>query len=90
MLEIYISSVSTGKVSKIVEEFCGKSASKSFFLSLTEQLNPIVNDWQNRSLFDITFSCVMTDVLYIKVREDHRVLSKSCHIAIGITERVVF
>jgi len=23
---------------------------------------------------------------YIKVREDHRVLSKSCHIAIGITE----
>ncbi|MHC2016220.1 transposase, partial [Enterococcus faecium] len=24
--------------------------------------------------------------LYIKVREDHRVLSKSCHIAIGITE----
>ena len=28
----------------------------------------------------------MTDVLYIKVREDHRVLSKSCHIAVGITE----
>ena len=29
---------------------------------------------------------LMTDVLYIKVREDHRVLSKSCHIAVGITE----
>ncbi|WP_230207650.1 transposase, partial [Enterococcus faecium] len=29
---------------------------------------------------------LMTDVLYIKVREDHQVLSKSCHIAIGITE----
>ena len=27
----------------------------------------------------------MTDVLYIKVREENRVLSKSCHIAIGIT-----
>ena len=27
----------------------------------------------------------MTDVLYIKVREN-RVLSKSCHIAIGITK----
>ncbi|WP_419964948.1 transposase [Staphylococcus pseudintermedius] len=25
----------------------------------------------------------MTDVLYIKVREENRVLSKSCHIAIG-------
>ena len=28
----------------------------------------------------------MTDVLYIKVREENRVLSKSCHIAIGITK----
>lgn len=26
-------------------------------------------------------------MLYIKVREDHRVVSKSCHIAIGITEQ---
>ena len=29
---------------------------------------------------------LMTDILYLKVREDHRVLSKSCHSAIGITE----
>src|SRR5690625_3967802 len=29
----------------------------------------------------------MTDVLYIKVREDARVVSKSCHIAIGINEQ---
>lgn len=28
----------------------------------------------------------MTDVLYIKVRENHRVGSKSCHIAIGISD----
>ena len=28
----------------------------------------------------------MTDILYIKIREDNRALSKSCHIAIGITE----
>ena len=28
----------------------------------------------------------MTDILYIKVREDHRLLSKRCHIAISITE----
>lgn len=28
----------------------------------------------------------MTDVLYIKVHEDYQVLSKSCHITIGITE----
>ncbi|MEJ4582714.1 IS256-like element IS1542 family transposase, partial [Enterococcus faecium] len=77
---------STRKVSKIVEELCGKSVSKSFVSSLTEQLDPMVNEWQNRSLSGTSYPYLMTDVLYIKVREDHRVLSKSCHIAIGITE----
>ena len=86
MLEMYVSGVSTRKVSKIVEEFCGKSVSKSFVSSLTEQLDPMVHEWQNRSLSGRNYPYVMTDVLYLKVREDHRVLSKSCHIAIGITE----
>ncbi|MCR1880208.1 IS256 family transposase, partial [Ligilactobacillus murinus] len=86
MLEMYVSGVSTRKVSKIVEELCGKSVSKSFVSSLTEQLDPMVNEWQNRSLSGTNYPYLMTDVLYIKVREDHRVLSKSCHIAVGITE----
>ena len=86
MLEMYVSGVSTRKVSQIVEELCGKSVSKSFVSSLTEQLDPMVNEWQNRSLLETNYPYLMTDVLYIKVRENHRVLSKSCHIAIGITE----
>ena len=49
MLEMYVSGVSTRKVSKIVEELCGKSVSKSFVSSLTE-LEPMVNEWQNRLL----------------------------------------
>ena len=46
----------------------------------------MVNEWQNRSLSGRNYPYLMTDVLYLKVREDHRVLSKSCHIAIRITE----
>ena len=64
----------------------GKSVSKSLVSCLTEQLDPMVNEWQNRSLSDTNYPYLMTDVLYIKIREDNRVLSKSCHIAIGITE----
>ncbi|MDG4612855.1 transposase, partial [Enterococcus lactis] len=70
----------------IVEELCGKSVSKSFVSSLTEQLEPMVNEWQNRLLSEKNYPYLMTDVLYIKVREENRVLSKSCHIAIGITK----
>jgi putative transposase len=66
MLEMYVSGVSTRKVSKIVEELCGKSVSKSFVSSLTEQLEPMVNEWQNRLLSEKNYPYLMTDVLYIK------------------------
>ena len=36
MVEMYVSGVSTRKVSQIVEELCGKSVSKSFVSSLTK------------------------------------------------------
>lgn len=86
MLEMYVSGVSTRKVSQIVEELCGKSVSKSFVSSLTTQLDPIVKEWQNRTLTGTKFPYLMVDVLYIKARVEQRVLSQSCHIAIGITE----
>lgn len=86
MLEMYIAGVSTRKVSKVVEQLCGKSVSKSFVSSLTKQLDPIVKNWQDRMLSDTNYPYVMTDVIHIKVRENHRVVSKSCHIAIGISE----
>lgn len=85
MLEMYVAGVSTRKVSQIVQELCGKSISKSFVSDLTKQLDPMVKAWQDRSLSETAFPFVMVDVLYIKVREDHRVVSKSCHIALGIT-----
>ncbi len=62
MLEMYVSGVSTRKVSKIVEELCGKSVSKSFVSSLTEQLEPMVNEWQNRLLSEKNYPYLMTDI----------------------------
>jgi len=85
MLEMYVSGVSTRKVSQVVEELCGKTISKSFVSSLTKQLDPMVKAWQHRSLSGKAYPFIMADVLYIKIREDHRVVSKSCHIGIGIT-----
>ena len=69
-----------------MEELCGKSVSKSFVSSLTEQLEPMVNEWQNRLLSEKLSLLNDRCTLYKKVREENRVLSKSCHIAIGITK----
>src|SRR5699024_1324264 len=78
--------VSTRKVAKVVETLCGKSVSKSFVSTLTKELDPLVKEWQERSLSDTQYPYLITDVIYIKVRENRRVVSKGCHIAIGITE----
>ena len=86
ILEMYISGVSTRKVTKVVEELCGKSVSKSFVSSLTKKLDEMVEQWRTSSLAEERYLYLMSDVLYIKVRENHRVISKSCHIAIGIRE----
>ena len=86
MLEMYVSGVSTRKVTNIVEELCGKSVSKSFVSSLTKELDGMVEAWRNSSLEGTSYPYLMVDVLFIKVRENHRVVSKSCHVAIGITK----
>lgn len=46
----------------------------------------MVQQWQYASLTDENFTYLLVDVVYIKVRENHRVVSKSYHIALGIND----
>ena len=83
MLEMYVQGVSTCKVTKIVEELCGKSVSKSFISSLTTQLDQQVEDFLNKK-FEMAYPFLFSDVLYLKVRENRRVVSKAFHLVVGI------
>ena len=83
MLEMYIQGVSTRKVSKIVEELCGTQVSKSFVRSLTSQLDEHVHAFLEKK-FILPYPFIFRDVLSIKVRENHRVLSKAFHLVVGI------
>ena len=83
---MYISGVSTRKVTKIVEELCGKKISKSLVSTLTKELDETVAKWQYSSLKNECYPYLMVDVIYFKVREEERVISKSCHIAIGFSQ----
>lgn len=85
MLEMYIQGVSTRKVSKVIDCLCGKTFSKSFVSSLTSQLDEDVETWRNSDLSAVCYPYLLADVLYLKVREKGKVLSKACHIAIGIS-----
>ncbi|WP_078378567.1 IS256 family transposase [Sutcliffiella halmapala] len=86
MIEMVVNGVSTRKVTKIVEELCGKSVSKSLVSNLTKTLDPIINEWRNRPLNTFYYPYVYVDALYIKVRENQKVVSKSVHIACGVNQ----
>ncbi|MFD0048016.1 IS256 family transposase [Actinomycetes bacterium NPDC127524] len=87
MLEMVINGVSTRKVTHIVEQLCGQSVSKSFVSSLTQKLDPIINDWSKRPINTSYYPYVFVDAMYIKVREYDKVVSKAVYIATGITEK---
>ncbi len=87
MLEMVINGVSTRKVTNIVEQLCGENISKSFVSSLTQKLDPIVNEWANRPLNVMYYPYLFVDAMYIKVREHSRVVSKAVYIATAITEQ---
>ena len=85
MLEMYVQGVSTRKVTKVVEELCGTSVSKSFISSLTNQLDEVVQTFLNRPL-ERKYPFIFSDVLYIKVRENKRVVSKAFYVILGVND----
>lgn len=86
LVEMVVNGVSTRKVSKIVEQLCGETVSKSFVSNLTEKLDPVVNQWANRPLNTMYFPYIFVDAMYIKVREHNKVVSKAVYISTAITE----
>jgi putative transposase len=86
MLEMVVNGVSTRKVSNIVEQLCGQKVSKSFVSTLTEKLDPIVNQWASRPLNTMYYPYIFADAMYIKVREHNRVISKAVYIATAVDQ----
>lgn len=84
MMEMVVNGVSTRKVSKITEELCGTSFSKSTVSALCQKLDPLVKEWNERPLCEKCYPFVLMDALVIKVRKGGRVRSQSIMLSIGI------
>lgn len=85
MMEMVVQGVSTRKIEKVTEELCGEKFSKSTVSEICLTISEKVNAFKNR-LLPGRYPFVIADAIYIKVREDYRVVSKACFIAIGINE----
>src|SRR5699024_8464668 len=86
MMEMVVNGVSTRKVSNIVKQLCGESVSKSMVSDLTKKLDPIVKEWANRPLNVYHYRYLFVDAMYIKVRENDRVVSKGVYIGLAVRD----
>ena len=86
MIEMVVNGVSTRNVEKIVQHCCGNRVSKSVVSDLCKRLDPIVDEWRNRTLEKEKYRFIFVDAMYIKVRELDRVVSKAVHIATGVRQ----
>ena len=83
MMEMVVQGVSTRKISKVTEELCGMSFSKSMVSEICKEMDVALADFRERRL-DQKYPFVLVDAIYIKVRQDGKVRSRGILWAMGI------
>ncbi|RME45128.1 MAG: IS256 family transposase [Chloroflexi bacterium] len=82
LMEMVLNGVSTRKVTRITEELCGTAFSKSTVSRLCAALDDRVRAFNERPLGCFPF--LLVDALYVKVREQERVVTKAALLVSGI------
>lgn len=83
MMEMVVQGVSIRKISKVTEELCGMSFSKSMVSEICKEMDVALTDFRERRL-DKKYPFVLVDAMYIKVRQDGKVRSRGILWAMGI------
>lgn len=84
LMEMVVNGVSTRKVTRITEELCGASFSKSTVSQLCMALDGRVAAFNERDLGAFPF--VIVDAMYFKAREGDSVQSKAAMLVSGVNE----
>ena len=84
--EAYVQGVSTRSVEDLVEAMGAKGMSKSQVSRMSGVLDKQVKAFRERPLGEKAMPYVWFDAMYIKVREEGRVVSRAVLIAIGVNE----
>ena len=81
--EAYLQGVSTRKVTKITEQLCGTSFSKSHISQLCQDLDADIKAWRGRSL-EQGYPYLIIDATYLHIRSLGQVVSEAVLIVSGI------
>ena len=83
--EAYLQGVSTRKVTKITEQLCGTSFSKSHISQLCQDLDADINAWRGRP-FEQAYPYLIIDATYLHIRSLGQVACEAVLIVSGISE----
>jgi putative transposase len=83
--QAYIEGVSTRKVDDLLQSLGVASTDKSLVSRACKELDELIEEFRNRPL-ESSYPYVWFDAIYLKVRQNHRIVSLAAVIAIGISE----
>jgi transposase-like protein len=86
LMEMVLNGVSTRKVTKVTEELCGVSFSRSTVSNLCKNLDRRVEAWNNRSLKDTKYPFIIVDAMMTRARKDGAGRFVHALIALGINK----
>jgi transposase-like protein len=86
MAEMVVMGVSTRKVTRVVEELCGRDVSKSVVSEACKSLDKEVETFRGRPI-EGAYPFLAVDATYLKVRVDHRIVSRPLMVAYGTDGR---
>lgn len=81
----YVEGVSTRRVDDLVQAMGLTGIDKSAVSRICKELDTIVHSFRNRSLQG-NYPYVWLDAVYVKVRQNHRIVSMAVVVAIGVKE----
>jgi transposase-like protein len=83
--QAYIVGVSTRKVDALVQALGLDGIDKSLVSRTCQQLDELVHEFRNRPL-EHSYPYMWLDALYLKVRQNHRIVNQAAVVAIGVRE----
>lgn len=83
VISLYAKGMSTRDIEVQIKEIYGVNISSSSISNITEQILVDVEEWQRRPLDD-TYLIAWMDGITFKVRQDHRIITKTIYIIVGL------
>lgn len=85
MISMYAKGMTTRDINQHMQDIYGVQVSSDMVSKITDQVLPLVQEWQHRPLESL-YTIVYLDGVHFKVRESGKIENKCAYIMLGITQ----